>query len=81
VAGGLCGVAGLSLVVLLAQLALLPRLGGGTPATPRAFAALLRVRLAAFGFVAAGFAAAGHFAAYTISSHFCRKPQASRRTH
>ena len=64
------GVAGLSLVVMLAQLALLPALVGGTPATPRAFAALLGVRRAAFGFVAAGFAAAGHFAAYTYLEPF-----------
>jgi predicted MFS family arabinose efflux permease len=64
------GVAALSLVVLLAQLALLPRLPGGEPATPRAFLALLRVRRAAFGFVAAGLAAAGHFAAYTYLEPF-----------
>lgn len=73
-------VAGLSLLVLVAQLALLPRLSGGTPATPRAFAALLRVRRAAFGFVAAGLAAAGHFAAYTYLEPFLSASAGFRAT-
>ena len=58
-------VAGLSLIVLVAQLVLLPTLTGGNRATVSGFAALLRVRRAAMGFCAAALASAGHFAAYT----------------
>ena len=63
-------VAGLSLLVLIAQIALLPGLNGGTPASIGGFVALLRVRRAALGLTAAALASAGHFAAYTYLEPF-----------
>ena len=63
-------VAGLSLLVLVAQIALLPSMKEGTRASLGGFVALLRVRRAAMGLAAAALASAGHFAAYTYLEPF-----------